>query len=172
MIEEEGDRVALTGQEIDEVKVSYLGASEYNLATYRFYYGVRCDVEGVEKQVKARMKIQTKGLIKRKVVDFKWVGGELADELNRDDELKKQLLQQLKERKRRRLSGHVESPPEVFLDKKAGIVWIKTDKYMPPFPTSVKPFQLPKDLMPPETRFKIYNAIAKHIRNRVSPQSG
>jgi hypothetical protein len=160
MSEEEGDRVTLTGQEIDVIKVSHLGG--YG-STYSFYYGVRCDVEGIEKQMRARIKIQTKGLIRRQVVDFKWVGGELADELNRDDKLRKQLLQQLK--------IDVQDSVEISPDKKAGIVWITTTQAMPPFPTSATPFSIPDDIMPSETSFKSYNAIAKHIRNISSAQS-
>lgn len=159
MNEEEGDRIALTGQEIDIVKVSHLG--RYG-SSYSFYYGVWCDVEGIERQIRARMKIQAKGLIKRKVIDFKWVGGELAVELNRDDALKEQLLQQLK--------TDVRDSVEISPDKKAGIVWITTTKDMPPFPKSATPFSIPDDIMPSETSFKSYNAIARHIRNRSSPQ--
>jgi RNase P/RNase MRP subunit p30 len=40
MIEEEGNRVALTGQEIDIVKVSYFGGTDYQAAHYSIYYGV------------------------------------------------------------------------------------------------------------------------------------
>jgi len=159
--EEAEDSVTLTGQEIDVVKVSHLGG--YG-SSYSFYYGVRCDVEGIEKQMRARMKIQTKGLIRREVVDFKWVGGELADELNRDDELKKQLLQQLE--------IDVRDSVEISPDKKAGIVWITTTQAMSPFPKSATPFSILDDIMPSETSFKSYNAIARHIRNRPSPQSG
>jgi hypothetical protein len=160
MIEEEGNRVALAGQEIDEVKVIHIGAGGYGPASYSFYYGVRRHVEGVEKLFRVRMKIQTKGFIRREVVDFKWVGGELSDELNRDDELNKHLLQQLKTDVRRYAI-------EISPDKKTGIVWIITTKYMPPFPRSVTPFSIPDDLMPSETTF---NAIARLIRNKVSPQ--
>lgn len=167
MIEEEGDRVALTGQEIDEVKVSHLGASQYSPASYSFYYGVRCNVEGIEKQVKGRMKIHKKGLIRREIVDIRWEGGELAGELNRNEELKKRLLQHARTSKEWRGPWHL----EIFPDKKAGIIWITTTKYMPPFPKSVKPFEVPEDLMPSETSFKLYNAIAKHMRNITSPQS-
>jgi hypothetical protein len=166
MIEEEGDRVALTGQEIDEVKVSHLGTSQYSPASYSFYYGVRCNVEGLEKQVKARMKIKSKGLIRRELVDIEWKGGELADELNRDNELKKRLLQHVRESKEWRGPW----PVEIFPDKKTGIVWITTTKYVSPFPKSATPFQLPNDLTPSETSLKLYNAIARVIRKRVSPR--
>jgi len=159
--EEAEDSVTLTGQEIDVVKVSHLGG--YG-SSYSFHYGVRCDVEGIEKQMRAQLKIQTKGLIRREVVDFKWVGGELADELNRDDALKEQLLQQLK--------TDVRDSVEISPDKKTGIVWITTTKAMPPFPKSATPFSIPDDIMPSEMSFKSYNAIARHIRNRPSPQSG
>ena len=161
MSEEAEDRVVLMGQEIDVVKVSHLGG--YG-SSYSFHYGVRCDVEGIEKQMRARMKIQTKGLIRREVVDFKWVGGELTDELNRDDELKKQLLQQLK--------IDVRDSVEIAPDKKVGIVWITTTKVMPPFPKSATPFSIPDDIMPSEASFESYNAIARHILKRTSPQSG
>jgi len=164
MIEEEGDRVALRGQEIDVVRVRRFSGGEYGPASYSFYYGVRCDVEGIEKQFQARMKIQTKGLIRRKAIDFEWVGEELADELNRDSALKEQLLQQLK--------TDVRDSVEISPDKKAGIVWITTTKVMPPFPKSATPFSIPDDIMPSETSFKSYNAIAKHIRNRAFLQRG
>ena len=166
MIEEEGDHVTLTGQEIDVVKVSYYGRSDISAAHYDVDYGLKCNVDKVEKKVKAQTKFQTKGFIRGKIVDFKWVGGELADELNKDDALKKQLLKQLKGK------GYSKSYEiSIFPDKKAGIVWITTTKYMPPFPMSVKPFEVPEDLMPSETSFKLYNAIAKHMRNIASPQS-
>jgi hypothetical protein len=160
MIEEEGDCVALRGQEIDIVKVNYTRA--YGAASYSFYYGVRRDVERIERQVKARMKIQAKGLTRRKVINFKWVGGELADELNRDNALTVQLLRQLKTTVRDRV--------EIFPDKKAGVVWITTTKYMSPFPKSATPFSIPDDIMPSETSFRLYNAIANHIRNEASLQ--
>ncbi|UCC27411.1 MAG: hypothetical protein JSW29_04835 [Candidatus Bathyarchaeota archaeon] len=163
MIEEEGNRVALAGQEIDEVKVTHIGGGGYGPASYSIYYGVRRHVEGVEKLFRVRMKIQIKGSIRREVIDFKWVGGELADDLNKDDELNKHLLQQLKTDVRRYAI-------EISPDKKAGIVWIITTKYMPPFPRSVTPFSIPDDLMPSESTFQSYNAIARLIRNRVSPQ--
>ena len=161
MSEEAEDRVVLMGQEIDVVKVRHLGG--YG-SSYSFYYGVPCDVEGIEKQMRARMKLQTKGLIRRQVVDFKWVGGALANDLNRDDELKTQLLQQLK--------IDVRDSVEISPDKKAGIVWITTTKVMSPFPESATPFSIPDDIMPSETSFESYNAIARHIRNRSSAQSG
>ena len=159
MIEEEGDCVALRGQEIDIVKINHMRA--YGAASYSFYYGVRRDVEGIEKQVKTRMKIQAKGLTRREVIDFKWIGGELADELNRDDTLKAQLLRQLK--------INVRDCVEIFADKKAGVVWITTTKYMSPFPKSATPFSVPDDIMPSETSFRLYNAIANHIRNETPP---
>ena len=160
MIEEGGDCVALRGQEIDVIKVNHTRA--YGAGSYSFYYGVRRDVEGIEKRVKARMKIQAKGLARREVIDFKWVGGGLADELNRDEALKAQLLRQLK--------TNVRDSVEAFPDKKAGVVWITTTKYVSPFPKSATPFSIPDDIMPSETSFRLYNAIANHIRNEASRQ--
>ena len=158
MIEEGGDCVTLRRQEIDIVKVNHTRV--YGAASYSFYYGVRRDVKGSEAQVKARMKIQAKGLTRREVVDFKWIGGELADELNRDDTLKAQLLRQLKINPR----GSV----DIFPDKKAGVVWIATTKYMSPFPKSATPFSIPDEIMPSKTSFRLYNTIATHIRNEDS----
>ncbi len=161
MIEEGGNRVSLDGQEIDVVKVRrFPGGGGYGPPIYTFYYGVQCNVEGIANQVKARMKIQTKGLLGREAIDFKWVGGEIADKLNGDIALKVQLLQQLK--------IDVRDSVEIVPDKKAGVVWITTSKYVSPFPKSATPYSIPEDIMPSPTNFRLYNAIAKHIRSTTS----
>lgn len=152
MIEEEGNLIGLTGQEIDIAKVSYhvrAGANDIAPGYYYVDYGVRCNVEEVEKQVQARMKVQKKGLIRMKIVDIKWVGGELADELNKvvDDALLQQFIE-----------GKAYPPDKIFSDKKAGIVWIRTMR-----------MYNPKNIMPSERSFEVYNAIAELIRNIASP---
>jgi len=155
MVDEEGDRVALNGQEIDVVKVRRSGGGEYGPASYSFYYGICRNAKGIER-MKARMKNETKGLLGREIVDFKWVGGELANKLNGDEVLKELLLQQLRTDVRERV--------EIFPDKKARVIWITTSKYVSLFPKSVTPFSIPEDIMPSESSFRVYNTIAKHVR--------
>ena len=141
-------------------KSAILWGGQYGPATYTFYYGIQCNLEGIDNQVKARMKIQTKGLLGREAIDFKWVGGDIADKLNGDDALKEQLLQQLKIDAR--------DSVEIVPDKKAGVIWITTSKYMSPFPKSATPHSVPEDIMPSLTDFRLYNAIAKHVRSTTS----
>ena len=147
--------MSLKGQAIDVVKARRFSGGEYGPPSYSFYYGVCCDVQGIER-VSTRMRIETKGLLGREIIDLKWVGGELAEQLNRDKVLKEQLLQQLK--------ANGSESIEISPDKKAGVVWITTTKHVSPFPKSTMPFSIPDDIMPSEARFKLYTTIAKYIR--------
>jgi len=183
--------LALTGQSIDMVKVSYYGGSEFDpISRYDVDYGVRGNVKDVEDQVRVHVMIKTKGILsdelkwvggrrtvgKSEIIDLRWEGGELANELNRDDELKKSLLQQIKEASaltaRKFAAGAIMFLPEVFPDKKARMVWIRMSYLMSPLlgPLSSWLGEL-NDLMPSETSFRSYNTIANLIRKRVSKDS-
>lgn len=67
---------------------------EPSTIVYAYHYVVRGDVEGLEKQLKANVKLITKGFIRREVINFQWVGGDLAQLLNADADLSKLLLRE------------------------------------------------------------------------------
>lgn len=65
-------------------------------AGYKFW--VERDTGREKKNVEnleARMQIKKKGLFKKEIVDFRWVGGRIADVLNQDTSLKEPLLAHL-----------------------------------------------------------------------------
>jgi len=59
---------------------------------YQYHYVVRTNVEGFEDQLKAESKPVKKGLLSKEVVDLKWEGGQIAQTLNLDNDLKSVLL--------------------------------------------------------------------------------
>ena len=61
---------------------------------FAYHYIVRTDFEGSEKTVKANIKPITKGFIRREVTDFRWEGGDLAQRLNADTDLRNRLLRE------------------------------------------------------------------------------
>ncbi|UCH37175.1 MAG: hypothetical protein JSV76_05695 [Candidatus Bathyarchaeota archaeon] len=59
---------------------------------FAYHYVVKTNVETHEKTLKANVKPITKGLFRRKVIDFRWEGGDLARTLNADTDLRNMLL--------------------------------------------------------------------------------
>lgn len=53
-----------------------------------FNYIVKGVGKSNEKNLKAQVRMKTEGFISKKLLDMKWEGGRLADQLNTDDELK------------------------------------------------------------------------------------
>jgi hypothetical protein len=62
------------------------------LLTYMYNYVVKANVGNLEDKLKAKADRITKGLLDREIIDYKWLGGELAQLLNADSELKNMLL--------------------------------------------------------------------------------
>ena len=58
-------------------------------------YAVECETGNKRKELRANTKKIKEGTIFRKTVDFKWVGGQIADILNQDTELKEPLYDEL-----------------------------------------------------------------------------
>jgi hypothetical protein len=62
------------------------------LLTYRYNYVVKANVGNLEDKLKAEAERVTKGLLGREIIGYRWLGGELAQLLNADSELKNMLL--------------------------------------------------------------------------------
>jgi hypothetical protein len=62
------------------------------LLTYRYNYVVKANVGNLKDKLKAEAKPIKTGLLNREIIEYKWEGGELAQLLNADSELKNMLL--------------------------------------------------------------------------------
>ena len=140
------------------------------------------------KEMEVKTKMQSKGLFKKEIVDFTWVGGQLADVLNQDTSLKEPLLATLI------AAQTTKSIPLIFMaplippsDKeikeqikelsKAGINLTKSDYlHKMPIQQGVSIFgsgirgkkdELKPLFIPSKDAFKAYDRIAKHIKEYV-----
>jgi len=86
--------VKVEGRNIDLIQVERQPGGGSNFV-YQYHYVVRANVEGLEGKLKAEVKSPTYwklDLIEKRVVDFQWEGGYLAQLLNADFDLKNMLL--------------------------------------------------------------------------------
>ena len=89
--------VKVEGRNIDLVEVSRIGAGGSSGGpghlVYRYNYVVKANVGNLENKLKAEAKQIKKGLLNSEIIDYNWEGGELAQLLNTDSELKNMLLE-------------------------------------------------------------------------------
>ncbi|UCH05214.1 MAG: hypothetical protein JSW05_03360 [Candidatus Thorarchaeota archaeon] len=149
--------IKVKGQNVDLVQLLLRGMTGPLGAAGDFdaHFVVRGNVEGKEKQLKAKAKEKKEGFVKKKLVDVKWEGGRLAELLNQDGELTNLLVK----------AGE---SPEIELDQKQQCVRVAT--YLPsktkgisigPIPTVGKTeFEFPsRELV------EACDRIGKHIRS-------
>jgi len=89
--------IKVEGRNIDFVQVQSLPSTSGRPSElcYQYHYVVRVNVKGLESKLKAEVKPPAYwklDLIEKRVVDFKWEGGELAQMLNADFDLKNKML--------------------------------------------------------------------------------
>jgi hypothetical protein len=87
--------VKVEGRNIDLVEVSRFftgGSARAGHVVYKYNYVVKTKVGNLESKLKAEAKQIRKGLLDREIIDYNWEGGELAQLLNADSELKNMLL--------------------------------------------------------------------------------
>jgi len=98
------------------------------LGVYYYHYVVQTNVEGLEGKLEAEVKPVTKGFLSKEVVDFSWEGGELAQRLNADSELRNMLLREgldklpnieVKPHKKPKHVPGIGKPPQAFLEAQA-----------------------------------------------------
>jgi hypothetical protein len=94
--------VKVEGRNIDLVEVTRIGVGGSGASSgggtgghlvYRYNYVVKANVGNLENKLKAEAKQIKKGFLNREIIDYEWEGGELAQLLNADSELKNMLLE-------------------------------------------------------------------------------
>jgi len=148
--------IKVEGRNIDllEVEMKMVGGGDMGagtsrgVKTYRYNYVVSAKIDGLEDKLKAATKLIKKGFLRKEVVGLKWEGGDLAQLLNADSDLKTMLDRE----------GLVEH--EIRSDKKSQCIRIRQKK-----------FYL-RIMLPSPTReaFEIYDRIAQHIRSIAGTQ--
>jgi hypothetical protein len=127
---------------------------------YDYHYVVRATVEGLERKLTAEFKPieKRKGLFGREVVGFQWEGGELAQRLNSDSDLKNMLL---KEGIHRLLIK-----PET--EHQCIRITPPTGKETVSFDFGSHLTILGRKAFPTREAFEVYDKIAQHIRSIAS----
>lgn len=147
--------VKVEGRTIDLVEVIRLGSLSAGPTggpiVYRYNYVVEARVGNLEDKVKAEVNPIKKGFPTSEIVDYNWEGGELAQLLNADSELKNMLL------------GLGAPHIMVFPNKKDQYVGItpivsSTAIAIPPEMTAGR------KAFPTREAFEAYDRIAEHIR--------
>jgi len=128
---------------------------------YDYHYVVRVKVEGLESKLEAKFKPikKRKGLFGKEVVGFQWEGGELAQRLNSDSDLKNMLL---KEGLHRLLIKPEKEHQCVRITPPTGLETFSFDF------DSQHPAILGRKAFPTREAFEIYDKIAQHIRSIAS----
>jgi hypothetical protein len=128
---------------------------------YLYHFIVRTDVEGLERALRANIKLITKGLLSRKIIDFEWKGRELARLLNLDYQLKNMLLK-----------NRLDQLPtiEITADKANKCVRITRTPPIPKWTYGPTGREAASHLtvgreFPTREEFEAYDRIAHHIRN-------
>lgn len=125
-------------------------------------YWVKRDVSGDKKHLKdleARTKKKKKGLFKSDIIDFKWVGGRIADILSQDTSLNEPLLADLVTAQTKGCNVDIEIEP---MPIEQGVRIRVAPKIEPEI--GKKQENLPL-LLPSKDAFRAYDRIAKHIRD-------
>lgn len=147
--------VKVEGQNIDLVEVIRLGSLSAGPTgspiVYRYNYVVKAKVGNLEDKLKTEVNPIKKGSPTNEVVDYNWEGGELAQLLNADSELKNMLFG---------LGGpHL----MVFPNKKdqyVGITPIVSSTFIA-FPPEMT---VGRKAFPTREAFEAYDRIAQHVR--------
>jgi hypothetical protein len=124
---------------------------------YDYHYVVRAKVEGLESKLEAEFKPieKRKGLFGKEVVGFQWEGGELAQRLNADSNLKNMLL---KVKIERLLIKPEKEHQCVRITPPTGPETLSFD-------FGLHPAIFGRKMFPTREAFDIYDRIAFHIRN-------
>jgi len=137
-------------------KVGGIGLEKPGNILYKYQYVMRANVGERENDLNAQIEYETKGLVKKELVNFYWKGGRLAQVLNTDAELKDLLAQ----------SGV--PPLVVHANKKDGYVAISQGQAIGGWMREEKGhyFQLNigKYNFPSQEAFTMYDKILGHVR--------
>jgi hypothetical protein len=138
------------------LKVGGIGLQKPGNILYKYQYVMRANVGEREDDINAQIVYETKGLVKKELVNFYWKGGRLAQTLNADAELKDLLAR----------SGV--PPLVVHANKKDGYVAISEGQAIGGWMREEKGgyFQLTigKHDFPSQQAFEMYNKVLSHVR--------
>jgi hypothetical protein len=150
--------VKVEGRNIDLVEVIRFpgGTSEAGRIFYRYKYAVKAKVGNLEDELKAEVKPIKKGFPTSEIVDYNWEGGELAQLLNADSELKNMLLGLG--------APHLTVIPNKK-DQYVGITPIVSSTAIVIYDMTVG-----RKAFPTREAFEAYDRIAQHIRKILSSQ--
>lgn len=160
--------VKIEGRNIDIVQVEIEQAADDRPYMRSYYhYLVLANVEGLEKRLEAKVKPDRKGFLGREIVSYRWEGGELAQRLNDDPELRSMLPREWSNQspdievrahvKPRRIPM-IGKPPQEFLDAQAA------------FNPCVRITNTRANL-PTREAFEIYDRIAQNIHSAIASRS-
>jgi len=192
-------RVKVEDQNIDSVQVEtvhpaqmralWVEGDESNrvpFSVFNFHYVVQANVEGLENRLNAEVKLITKGFLSKEVVDFRWEGGELAQRLNADSELRNMLLRdgldelpniEVRPHQKPRNVPGIGRPPQDFLEAQASFKQCVRITKRPKIPSNSEAHQMfvvpgipvwerkVGAELPTRETFETYERIAQHIRN-------
>lgn len=149
-------RFMQSGQSGASLKIGGIGLEKPGNVLYKYQYVMRANVGERENDLNAQIEYETKGLVKKELVNFYWKGGRLAQTLNADTELKDLLAR----------SGV--PPLVVHANKKDGYVAISQGQAIGGWMREEKGhyFQLTvgKHDFPSQEAFAMYDKVLSHIR--------
>ena len=188
-------RVKVEDQNIDLVQVETINpvhvwtgeeSNRVEFSVFNYHYVMQANVEGLVGRLNAEVKTITKGFLSKEVVDFRWEGGELAQRLNADSELRNMLLREgldklpnleVRPNKKPRNVPGIGRPPQDFLEAQASFKQCVRITKRPKIPSNSEAHQMfvvpgipfwerkvGVELPTPET-FETYERIAQHIHN-------
>ncbi len=141
------------------VKIGGVGISKPGSILYKYQFVSRADIGEREKDLNAHIEYETKGLVKKELVNFYWAGMQLAQNLNADYGLKEMLER----------SGI--PPLVVHANKKDGYVaisegqaigtWMRTEK------SGFFELTVGRHNFPSHQAFAMYDRILGHVRSMV-----
>lgn len=161
--------VKIEGKDIDLIQVDRQPTGNTGQMMYQYHYVVKANVEGLENKLKAESKPITKGMFSKEVIDLRWDGGEIAQLLNADSELKKILLKEELDKiivraDRKQQSVSITHPPKIPRQVSVSIGGLPT------IPIRGGGMTVGRKEFPTLEEFEAYNRIAHYVRGIISTQ--
>jgi hypothetical protein len=162
LVQVERESLRATQPNLQPGEKSYTRERAQGSLRYDYHYLVRANVASLENKLKAELKPieKRKGLFGKEIVGYQWEGGELAQRLNSDSDLKNMLLKG----SIHRLSVVPEKEKQcVRITPLSGPETLD-------FNFGLHPIILGRRMFPTRETFGIYDKIAQHIRGLAGPR--
>jgi hypothetical protein len=161
LVQVERTSVAASQPKLQPGQPGYTEEKGQGSTRYDYHYVVRAKVAGLENKLEAEFKPieKRKGLFGKEVVGFQWEGGDLAQRLNSDSDLKNMLLKEGIHR--------LWIKPEIK-QQCVRITPLTGPETVTRFDFSHHPLILGRKAFPTREAFEAYDKIAQHIRSIAS----